>query len=979
MLWNWNLQRKSAVAAADLVASISREGAWDAIAFQEAAAATGAAWPTLSKVPADFKGHLILGNRDKAWDCCLVVHSRWAKRVGETHSCKWGLAVRLRADEGDIVVGSFHFPNSRSYSADDYLAATAEWHEVLGRFGAYRWHALGMDANVELNVDQLGSAAVGPAALCNLDEATDRQSAFLETCEDIGGFLANTMEGVADAADVWTHVGSSRSGRLSRRQIDFVLCSAAGSCADVARGLAAASDHRPMRLEVPGEEACKLAFCSQPPSLRGWRPRNEDEVAECRAFLASKHPATTTDWQGALRDCASLLAESGAARTGPWACKEEERLRQKAQSAHEAWQEARTANELRRAARRRRKARQALAKLRKSKALAANTRPRCSTTLPDRLVDKQGREYPDQRDWSAAVQQHCRDRFRSKPVAEQEAADARCEIEICAMEGAVRGWVQEHGVRRRWSAAALRKAMAAQKCGSTPALDIVPNELLALLSDAQLDELGSCFSKRVACDLGHCGVVDDWRSFLLTSIPKRCPQRLLANWRGLFLAAALFKVYETVVVDSAFAAARDLPDWFFGFRKGYRPMQVSEALRTLLLKAWEWKLELWIASLDVATAFDKMRASRLFRALRRKGVPMDLAVAIWREQVLLRARVRLGVRGGEEWVPLECGAPQGRRRTPRLWNVYLCDCLEDVVASWTTRPIDWFEEWRWHLLCFADNLFVVASSFAELQRKIRDLSQAIDAAELDWNPDSLAVLPNHTALQNAPADWRLLAGRLLVPRVSALDVLGVKLDAKGSPSRSWAHRCHMANKKWHSVQSVLRDTRLESGARLRKLGTDVEASALFGAGGCPPLAKDMRLLERTENRWLRAMFWQPREPAETVAEHHRRLLEAAHSQRRQCGLLSLPVRALQAYASWLGHLARSSPNSCPAACALGFSAICGGGGCSGSWETTHAGPTRAIRRARGWSGSRMPWKKCMAHIGPGMLRTDLHGRMFLCS
>ena len=62
----------------------------------------------------------------------------------------------------------------------------------------------------------------------------------------------------------------------------------------------------------------------------------------------------------------------------------------------------------------------------------------------------------------------------------------------------------------------------------------------------------------------------------------------------------------------------------FGFRLGIRLEDALVVLETLISKTREWNIPLWIASLDLKKAFDKISFSCIFSALCAQGISDEM-------------------------------------------------------------------------------------------------------------------------------------------------------------------------------------------------------------------------------------------------------------------------------------------------------------------------------------------------------------------
>lgn len=174
-----------------------------------------------------------------------------------------------------------------------------------------------------------------------------------------------------------------------------------------------------------------------------------------------------------------------------------------------------------------------------------------------------------------------------------------------------------------------------------------------------------------------------------------------------------------------------------------------------------------------------MRPLDVAAALRERGCPAVLVAAWVRDRVGAIVRVYLGPLVTEP-IPLRGGCRQLSLATPFLWNQLLAGPLEGVVSRWKERGTDlvWAPDLGdVALLVWADNVFVFASSWADVRVRVSDVSRAIRELGLRFSDSSLEVL----------ATSQVGAGVLEISdtgqsfsEVQVLRVLGIGLDAKGS-------------------------------------------------------------------------------------------------------------------------------------------------------------------------------------------------------
>ena len=114
---------------------------------------------------------------------------------------------------------------------------------------------------------------------------------------------------------------------------------------------------------------------------------------------------------------------------------------------------------------------------------------------------------------------------------------------------------------------------------------------------------------------GHLQTPDSWRNAKLKVIFKKGDPELPQNYRPISIIPVLAKLFSTLLYRRMQVQIDGLlADEQFGFRKGRGCADAVHILRTVIQKSAEWDEELWIATLDVEKAFDRVHHSCLFDA-----------------------------------------------------------------------------------------------------------------------------------------------------------------------------------------------------------------------------------------------------------------------------------------------------------------------------------------------------------------------------
>ena len=95
-----------------------------------------------------------------------------------------------------------------------------------------------------------------------------------------------------------------------------------------------------------------------------------------------------------------------------------------------------------------------------------------------------------------------------------------------------------------------------------------------------------------------------------------------SNWRPIAILPILYKIFARLLYQRLQPILEmEQSDDQFGFREKRRIEDVFSILENLVGKTNEWNLPLWMASIDLRKAFDRILHVPLFDALRVQCVP----------------------------------------------------------------------------------------------------------------------------------------------------------------------------------------------------------------------------------------------------------------------------------------------------------------------------------------------------------------------
>ena len=177
---------------------------------------------------------------------------------------------------------------------------------------------------------------------------------------------------------------------------------------------------------------------------------------------------------------------------------------------------------------------------------------------------------------------------------------------------------------------------------------------------------------------------DDWHVTIFNMIPKSGDLQNPANWRPIAILPILYKIFPRMIYHRLHPILdRHQSNDQFGFRPACRIDDAFIVLENMIGKSIEFNTPLWMASIDLRKAFDRIQYGPLFKAIRGQGIS-DSYIALLTELY----RDQWGhVRGGS-YFQIQRGVKQGDVISPMLFNAG----LEMAIRSWKKRLTN---HWIW--------------------------------------------------------------------------------------------------------------------------------------------------------------------------------------------------------------------------------------------------------------------------------------------
>jgi len=313
-------------------------------------------------------------------------------------------------------------------------------------------------------------------------------------------------------------------------------------------------------------------------------------------------------------------------------------------------------------------------------------------------------------------------------------------------------------------------------------------------------------------------------------LPKSGKAALTTEFRPIASIRLLYKTFAYMVlgrIEHKLEAAQ--PEEQHGFRSKRR---VEEHLLTATLifeKTRAANLPVWIISLDLSKAFDRVSWPALWEALLQQGISKHL---VWILQTMYYEQTGQisGTWGKSREFHIRAGVRQGCVLSPRLF----CAVLQVALQAWRrkvgTSGIDLDDRLQKLLdLRFADDVLVFATTQLEAGSLLDALVTELAQVGLILNASKTVVL---TSEAQPPLEIKTPSGITVkvIGAESAHKWLGCMLTASGRHGLDVEYHLQAASKAFYANRNILVDRKASVTSRLRYFEAVVTPVACFAAG-----------------------------------------------------------------------------------------------------------------------------------------------------
>jgi hypothetical protein len=399
----------------------------------------------------------------------------------------------------------------------------------------------------------------------------------------------------------------------------------------------------------------------------------------------------------------------------------------------------------------------------------------------------------------------------------------------------------------------LRLAIKRLKSKKAPGPEGLTNEFIKALPEDALRNLLDILN--IIFDIETLPL--QWSEANITNLHKDGPVTIPANYRPVALLNNSLKLFTRMLLGRLEAWVEScslLPESQAGFRKGRDCTEQIFNLQSVVNTKLMSGRKVYGVFVDFQRAFPSINHHKLFEKLNRLGVSTKFIRIIKAayDNASMRIKTAFGL---TDPIPVSEGVLQGEQLSPLLFNLFIAD-MEEFFLAKGCDGIKLSEKQRVMVLLYADDLLLVGDSPADLQKKLRVLSQycAENSLKVNIKKTKVIVFTRGGRLQH---NLKFFYDGEELQIVNSYIYLGVCVSSSGVFHRAAEQSCSKARQKAGVVRNLVTKGRPSSWSMVTKLFDACVLPTLLYAAPVWSL-RYLDRLERVQTNFFKSTLYLPR-------------------------------------------------------------------------------------------------------------------------
>ena len=379
---------------------------------------------------------------------------------------------------------------------------------------------------------------------------------------------------------------------------------------------------------------------------------------------------------------------------------------------------------------------------------------------------------------------------------------------------------------------------------------------------------------------------DDWRKGQIVTIHKKGDQQLCKNYRGITLLNTTYKIMSSLIQRRLSQLSRStVGQYQCGFTKGRSTTDAIHAVKQIMEKTYEHRIDIEMLFIDFRQAFDLINRKQLMSALKELGIHPKLRRLI--SMTMFKTTVSIKFqRGITEEIGVNKGVRQGDALSATLFNL----ALEYVVRKINTGTL---RTRGGQIIAYADDIVLVTKRRKIMKDMLSEIIEEGKKIGLEINEDKTKIMRIGKKLETR----EIKIGQYNFEEVDKFKYLGVTISSQGDRRTEIKEKIVAANRAFHANKKLLKSKVLRKETKMKVYRTMIRPILLYAAETMTMTKRDEEDMRVMERKIMRAILGPIR------------LDNGEYRQRMNCELLQeigddIVKKIKEQRVKWLGHIWR---------------------------------------------------------------------------
>lgn len=419
----------------------------------------------------------------------------------------------------------------------------------------------------------------------------------------------------------------------------------------------------------------------------------------------------------------------------------------------------------------------------------------------------------------------------------------------------------------------------------------IPAELIKYGTQKLYEHLAELFQR---CINGG-DIPEEWKLSFLTPIHKKGNKENCDNYRGIVVTTSISKIYGKILnkrIEQEYTDSE--AEEQAGFRAGRSTVDHLFCVTQLIEKMSAFNKEIHLLFVDLKKAYDSIPLTRLWEALDRTNLSINIIRSIKELYSNCRIKVKTGSKMSFGFTPTK-GLKQGCCLSPTLFKIY----LEQTLRIWKQKcenmgiPLN---NTNIYSLSFADDQVIMAQDYDDIEYMTRKLIEEYKKWGLEVNISKTEYMCIGGTQQNL-----LLEDGQIIRSCENYKYLGMHISNSGTLDYAIKERNTQGRKAIAMLNSILWDQKITRRNKHLIYNTIIKSIVTYSCEVWQLKERTIRTLEATEmDFWRRAAGRSriERIPNDTIRTN----MEVGHT-------ITDEIRTKQL--RWYGHVQRMEERRLP--------------------------------------------------------------------